>query len=722
MAIERVIKIKVTSKDADTKVKKLDKSFVGLGKAAKLAGLSIAALTALIVKQADKYTQLRTKLKLVTKSKEELADVEKKLIKLSIDTNTDLEASVNLYSRLARATKEAGTSQEDLLKITKSINQAFVVSGATGSEASSAITQLSQALASGVLRGDEFNSVAENGSRLAEALATSLGKTQGQLRKLAGEGKLTTGIITRALIEQSETIEKEFAKVEPTVAAAFTNLGTTLLSSAGKINDAVKSVAGDSLVEIVANSIKAIEQLFIDFNRFLDTVENKELQEGFQETQEGILETQGKINKVIEQTKSLNIENSKIGEIALQNNVKVLANLNMELALLKLKEQSLGKQLGLENLLAGAGTDGTQSGDTSGKAKVIPKKKSKTSTVSAADLLAQQEIIKTAELTKSQQKNLDKEQEAIKKRLDLIKEGNDQELVTLKKFFDDQESIRLGAKTQEQVDLENSRMSEIEKSNSSFAQRLELQKRNLEIEFAEKQAIKEQQFLLQLTKEDDEVAFTKEREEERKQEKKELENESWLADIENKQERQEQEFAIDEEFADRKAQLEKSAAQAKLLENLSSGEQLFGVLAKNSKKALKLQQAFTLAQAGVSIATGIARAQELGFPANIAEAARVAATGIKVVQSIKSASKGKASIPSVSGGSAASSSTPDSLSGRQDLVQRNIATENTELNLVRREIANLDSESVPTETVRRLLGAIDDNLESGTASSNSIGG
>ena len=109
-----------------------------------------------------------------------------------------------------------------MVKLTETINKGLAVSGATTEEASSTMTQLSQALASGVLRGEEFNSISENGSRLAVALADSLGVTIGQLRAMAAQGKLTTEVVVNGLLKQSDQIAKEFSSTVLTMGQAFT--------------------------------------------------------------------------------------------------------------------------------------------------------------------------------------------------------------------------------------------------------------------------------------------------------------------------------------------------------------------------------------------------------------------------------------------------------------------------------------------------------------------
>ncbi|MFK9073889.1 tape measure protein, partial [Proteus sp. NGCRVN-01] len=189
-----------------------------------------------------------------------LIDVTQRVFDISQATRSSLDATATLYARLERGTREYNTSAADLAKLTSIINQGFIVSGATAQEAENAIIQLSQGIASGVLRGEEFNSVAEQGSRLMVALADSLGVGIGQLRKMAAEGKLTTDVVVKGLLSQGDAIGKEFAKTTRTMSQAFQEAGnnltkflgenTTIKASINVFSDAVIT-ASKSLDEMV---------------------------------------------------------------------------------------------------------------------------------------------------------------------------------------------------------------------------------------------------------------------------------------------------------------------------------------------------------------------------------------------------------------------------------------------------------------------------------------
>lgn len=160
-----------------------------------------------------------------------------------------------MYARLERATREYGTSADDLAKLTTIINQGFVVSGATAQEAENAIIQLSQGLASGALRGEEFNSVNEQGNRLIVALADSMGVGVGQMRQMAAAGKLTTDVVVNGLLSQGVTIGNEFANTTTTISQALQVAGNNITKFFGE-NSTVKTgtaIFNDAVISVSEN-------------------------------------------------------------------------------------------------------------------------------------------------------------------------------------------------------------------------------------------------------------------------------------------------------------------------------------------------------------------------------------------------------------------------------------------------------------------------------------
>ena len=172
-------------------------------------GIGATAVVNQVVKQATSFEKLNVRLKLLTKSQgtyaESLELVEQAQKKFGLSSAEALEGVTNLQARLG----PLGTSMDDVTAIFNGFNTAAILSGASAQEQAGAMRQLTQALGSGVLRGEEFNSISEQMSAVQKPIADQLGINVGQLRKYAAEGKITAKVVIKAFKE----IEKEGGKM-----------------------------------------------------------------------------------------------------------------------------------------------------------------------------------------------------------------------------------------------------------------------------------------------------------------------------------------------------------------------------------------------------------------------------------------------------------------------------------------------------------------------------
>lgn len=227
------------------------KQATGLEKVTKTLGQAFGAYQALriardTIAMADAYTNLRSRLQLVTTDLENLNAVQARLFEISQRTRSSFEATTDLYGRMARNSKQLGASQEDLVGVTETISKAMIISGGRAESSRDALVQLGQAFASGTLRGEELNSVMEQAPRLAQAIASGLGVTIGQLRAMGQAGQLTGKEVFDALQKAGQGIDEEFATIPTTVAGAFTQLRNAMLDYVGvadQTNGASRSIA-----------------------------------------------------------------------------------------------------------------------------------------------------------------------------------------------------------------------------------------------------------------------------------------------------------------------------------------------------------------------------------------------------------------------------------------------------------------------------------------------
>ena len=190
-----------------------------------------------LIAMVDGYTKYTAQLKLATKSTTDQAVAMASVKRIATDAQQGLGEIGTLYARITNGTAELGLSQSKLANITETVALSLKVSGAAASESSSAMLQLSQAFASGVLRGEEFNSVSEAAPRLMKALADGMNVPIGALRKMAEEGKLTSAVLAEALPKALGQLREE-AKSVQTISGAFQVLKNNIMEMVGAQSNA----------------------------------------------------------------------------------------------------------------------------------------------------------------------------------------------------------------------------------------------------------------------------------------------------------------------------------------------------------------------------------------------------------------------------------------------------------------------------------------------------
>ncbi|GFQ13244.1 phage tail tape measure protein [Enterobacter hormaechei] len=206
-----------------------------VGLAGAFAG---AYATGHLISLADEWSSVNARLKQASQSTDDFNESQRALMEISQRTGTAFSDNASLFARSAASMREYGYSSEAVLKVTEAISTGLKLSGASSSEASSVITQFSQALAQGVLRGEEFNSVNENGDRVIRALASGMGVARKDLKAMADQGQLTADKVVPALISQLGALQDEYSAMPQTVASATTKIENAFLAWVGGANEA----------------------------------------------------------------------------------------------------------------------------------------------------------------------------------------------------------------------------------------------------------------------------------------------------------------------------------------------------------------------------------------------------------------------------------------------------------------------------------------------------
>lgn len=206
-----------------------------LGMAGAFAGVFA---TGHLISLADEWSSVNARLKQASQSSDDFTESQRALMDISQRTGTAFSDNASLFARSAASMREYGYSSQQVLDVTEAISTGLKLSGASTAEASSVITQFSQALAQGVLRGEEFNSVNENGDRVIRALAAGMGVARKDLKAMADQGMLTADKVVPALISQLGTMRGEFEAMPQTVSAATTKVENAFMAWVGGANEA----------------------------------------------------------------------------------------------------------------------------------------------------------------------------------------------------------------------------------------------------------------------------------------------------------------------------------------------------------------------------------------------------------------------------------------------------------------------------------------------------
>lgn len=211
---------------------------------------------------ADGYTEIQNKLRLVESASISSSKGLNNVFDIALKTNQSINATSGVYQRFAQNAETLKISQAQIASLTETVSKAVAVSGASAGAADAALTQFGQALGSGILRGDEFNSVMEQTPGLARAIAIGLGVTTGELRNMAKEGKLTMDVLVPALERAKESVDDQFNTRILTISAAFENLNTSTIKWIGELDKSTgASEAFAKAINEIANHLTIVTSL-----------------------------------------------------------------------------------------------------------------------------------------------------------------------------------------------------------------------------------------------------------------------------------------------------------------------------------------------------------------------------------------------------------------------------------------------------------------------------
>ncbi|MEB5934694.1 phage tail tape measure protein [Pseudomonas mosselii] len=205
-----------------------------------IAGAAAAYLGAQqIIQYSQAWVGVQNRIKQVSDTFEDFSKQSQAVFSIAQNSQSSLDATAELYQRIAASSGQLGASQEKIAQVTQNISKAMSASGISAEAAQGALVQLGQAFASGVLRGEELNSVLEQAPGLAQAIADGLGVARESLRSMGEAGKLTSKEVFAAILNQTRAIDDSFARSQTTISGAFQVMENSAMKVIGTLDESL---------------------------------------------------------------------------------------------------------------------------------------------------------------------------------------------------------------------------------------------------------------------------------------------------------------------------------------------------------------------------------------------------------------------------------------------------------------------------------------------------
>ena len=246
---------------------KAEEAAGGLGKIGTvLAGFATLSFAKSLLDTADAMQSINSQVRQVTSSETEYLSVQRQLLEVANNTRASLESTSSLYVSTSRALKDYGYTQQEILQFTEATNNAMAIGGVQAEQQAAALLQLSQALGSGVLQGDEFKSIAEAAPILLDTIAEYMGKSRAEIKKLGSEGELTADVLFKAISGASGKFGEQAAKMPMTMGQAltvFSNNWQSMISRLLNDSGAMSGIA--SIIKMIADNLNLVVPIVAGF-------------------------------------------------------------------------------------------------------------------------------------------------------------------------------------------------------------------------------------------------------------------------------------------------------------------------------------------------------------------------------------------------------------------------------------------------------------------------
>lgn len=230
-------------------------AFAGAAIGIEAAGRALKDMAVSAVKTTDQLTQLRARIDLINDGSQSTAEIMDKIYAAANRSRGSYLDMADSVAKLNLLAKDAFSSNDEAVYFVEQLNKQFKIAGASVEETTSAMYQLTQAMASGKLQGDEFRSIMENAPMLAQSIAQEMGLSVGQLKEMSSQGLITADIIKNALFNSAEETNQKFAEIPLTFQDIGTQLQNDLITAFAPVMQEIGNMTSSDLLQGALNEL-----------------------------------------------------------------------------------------------------------------------------------------------------------------------------------------------------------------------------------------------------------------------------------------------------------------------------------------------------------------------------------------------------------------------------------------------------------------------------------
>ena len=226
-----------------------------LGNMASQAVAKVSELPSRLVSIAGQYAGIQARLKLLVGDQAKVAEMNEAIYQSALRSRGSFEQMADAVTKIGMTAKEAFPDSKQVVPFVEGIQKLFAIGGTGAQQQGDAMLQLTQALGSGKLQGDEFRSIAEAAPLIEQMVAKYMGVTQGALKDLSSKGEITADILKNAILSNLDEINQQFATMPMTFDQQMQRLGTIAYHAFTPVFDVINKALASPAFQSAMNTL-----------------------------------------------------------------------------------------------------------------------------------------------------------------------------------------------------------------------------------------------------------------------------------------------------------------------------------------------------------------------------------------------------------------------------------------------------------------------------------